>query len=861
VTTFAQWLADPTLDRIVLAEVQPCEELGGFTRDTTPFLPTRVATSGATMVNTGVVGTIGLQTYDANATDFESSYPDSILIARIVSQSTGAITAVSVTFTDNATGLPTTYAMTKAAGAASGNFRADIWYLLTPAPALAVPSYSITMTGVTLVSSFWELWTRVNQSTPFGTAVTNTVANTTPSVTVTAATHHEVIDVLYAASDAITGTIGAGQTTDINGSDTANRALMSHEDGAASTVMSWTLSSAPTNLAQVGIGLIGTSYAYEVGWNDVVQTSVTKGGIYRRLDSVWINDLELTSRASVTLVNSNLGSYYYDSANHVLYISTSRGNSPNSFAFVGVWFTIFLSTKDPRFADQPLYEPRLTGALPQLRATKPDELYGAAIWDDGSLEIANADAMFDALSRLWGWENKRVTLRLGGSSLAFADYLTLRVMRCVSIDVDDMKATLTLKTMSEILSRNIPLNTIGSSTAAAWNIGTVSDEISAQPAPVLFGSMLDCPLRQIADNGSNLATYVVLDASGGAGPGYSATVAALYAVNNTTGARTTLDVVIDSSALTIGTYGLLGNYAYRESAGYTLRADLTRSGGTLYPGTMAYQLLLMCGEDAANIDAAAFTQADTDAPYEVGAYLIESEAAADVMQKIEQSAMLQVYVGTDGLWTCRALNPVATAVATVVDQDCATWLAKPVDQQPLSDVRVQYRYNPAAQSFREVSRTDSATQFVRETTDSVRLPTYLRTEQDAQEVCDRYAFIKERARSEIETEQATLALVAAMPGDLVTITRSRAPTRTGTYVSDTVMLREVTVTLGADVSVKVVIDDLAQAFDLVGVYSDDTGADWSTATADQKRTLCFYSDDDGFLDATDATTKNRKVYW
>lgn len=631
---------------------------------------------------------------------------------------------------------------------------------------------------------------------------------------------------------------------------------------------------------QVGAFTLNSGVVYQVSWKKYVQTTVIGGGLYRRLDSVRENGTVYSSQSSIVNCQANAGSYFYDSANDLLYVHTTTGSAPDTFSFIGTWFTIFTSTQDPKFTDQPIYEPRLTGTLPKVTGEKPDELFGATIFSEGQLTVANGDAAFDILGASWIWENKTVTLKVGGSALGYSSYATMAVMKIVSANVDDLHLTLDLTAMANVLNRNVPPNTIASTLLFLGSVGfNLANNAAASPvlgesAPIILGQMLDVPLRFIYDDGSAVATYMIWDYSLStqlSNPLY--TIQNLYAINRATGVRTRIGPTFtDVNAINSnGTYGInttSGNYTYRDSQGYDLRADIIQNSGPLAGGivtglgSIAYTILVLCGEIDANIDKPSFVAIDTNVGYVAGLVLNATQPASDAMRQVEQSGLLQVYWSTAlGKWTARVFDPTAAVVTALVAQDFSDWEALIDEQSVLSDVRVQYAQSWATGSASEISRQDSATQYGRESTDTFRIGTLLAYSYDAQELCDRYAFLKQRVRKLVTAPQRNLALITINPGDFVSVTRDRGPTLTGAYAGDSMLIRAFTIQLAPTIAVTVTLDDMAQLLTKVGVYADDAGYDWSTATADQKRTLCFYSDDNGFIDPTDMATKNRKVYW
>lgn len=850
------WLADPTRERIVLVEIQPADHLRSFVTEAVAILPSLVGqTPFVAMTAFGSTFSSSLSTAAGNNT---------CLVVRLGGIST---TLTGVTAVINGTD----YAMTKVDGALSGSTRSEVWYLLNP----AVGSVSIKMagSGLTAISFTTAFWKNVNQSTPFGTATKSTSLSNPSSVVVTSNSTSVVIDMLYIAP-AVTATAGGSQTQDYNTLDgPINRLATSRQNGASSVTMTWSLSGTPgSSLAHIGIGLQGNYDLHKVAWPKQVLPAVVTGGMYRRLDSIRDTTTGTLSNAGTkSACATTAGSYFYDSISELIYVHPANDVSPNTLDFVGAWFTLFFSTSEPEFTDgSPIYEPRLTGSLPKISGEKPDEMFGASIWGDGVIEIANGDRIFDQLSRSWIWENKLATIKVGGPSMALTDFVTIRTLRIMSFNVDDYTAKVAVQDMTNILNRTMPPHSVAGIKDSLAQIGYFignNQEILSLAAPVLMGSMNDVPMVFLYDSGGTAAYLVrdvVVDNELPYFPVY--VVTALYAIDTNTGVRTTLSTAGDfNGVISTGVYELVANYAYRESQGYELRCDVLHVDN-VFPhhdriGSFAYLLLRMCGEIDANIDTAAFSAMDDAVPYQMAIYVGEDTPASEILRNLEQSGLAQTYIGSNGKWTIRALDPAAAIVASLVSQDFTTWKAQIDNQSVLSEVRVRYSNNPSTKGFLEVSRSDTAIRVGRESSDKHSIPTYIVNQADAREICDRYAFIKQRTHSLIDSDLRALDLIGVIPGDLVGVTRDRAPTVAGSYTNSTILIRAITLNLGPLLRVSVTLDDLGEVLNSIGVYSDDTGADWSTATDDQKRTLGFYSNDDGYIDATDPTTRFRKVYW
>jgi hypothetical protein len=382
-----------------------------------------------------------------------------------------------------------------------------------------------------------------------------------------------------------------------------------------------------------------------------IATTIVAGGIYRRLDSVRQNATALTVRASSALVDANLGSYFHDTATNRLYVSTTTGVSPDTFALVGAWFTLFLTSTSVSLSGQPLYSPIITGGLPTLTSEMPDTLFGATISASGSLTLLNGDGLFDRLSKQYVWRNKVVTFKLGGGALAYSDFATIETLRINAIAVDDEHCDAAARG-----GREHPEQVAAAADVGRWHLS--GSPIPALPQmdifglsqPLVFGEVDSCPMA-LGDRSAGVSdNWYAFDAN--AGLYGSCAFLAVYAVNRTTKVASLspgFDYATSGAVVTVTN----ATYFYET---YDIIANLfnVTTGVTPTFGAMALAILRISGESDANIDTAAFTAADAAAPQVLARYVGEPVIAADLMRELEQSVNGQVYKGSDGRWTCRS---------------------------------------------------------------------------------------------------------------------------------------------------------------------------------------------------------------
>lgn len=612
-----------------------------------------------------------------------------------------------------------------------------------------------------------------------------------------------------------------------------------------------------------GGGLTNTWYA---AYSTQALTAFVSGGIYRRLDAVKQNATALTSRASAALVDANPGSYFHELASNRIYVHTTGSVHPDTVALVGAWFTLFFSTVAVSFSDQPGYWPILTDPLPAFVAEKPDPLFGASVSEDGALTLLNGDGLFDEASRRWDWRNKTVTLKHGGTSLAYSDFATVATSRINSIQVDDDVAILRLETQSGQLSRQLPPRIVSEAFS-----GEVTEEAAmGMPLPLLFGDMADVPLILIQRNTGVSDVYGAIETSD---LSLSEPIfGTIYAIERATGTRTTLVETTDYVAGPLGfiTIEVTNSDYFHET--HDLRADIVLpnlSGRKL--GEAVKRILLLCGERTVNIDEGALAALDNAAVHYVpilSRYVKDPVSALDLIRELEQSRLAQVYITTAGLWSCRILDPsLPSTVTSLVDADFAEWSVQdsgPVEfATVLNEVRVRYSHNPSDDSWQEVSNSDSTTQYANETSDSHRITSWLTTEADARVLAQRTRFLRSTIPAVIEFEERGASLLGASVGDMVRVTRARAPNaRTGTYDAHLLQLTAITKDLSGPTVSGTVNDFDGQADRIFRLAPSGSTLAWSTATAEEKALYGFLSDSSfDYLDGNDPVTRHGKVLY
>src|SRR2546427_236510 len=205
-------------------------------------------TDGTKTANTSPLFTVLARPIFDAASSSNNSSAASLTWSHTVAAGSNRLLIVGISTTDSTCCTTThdsvTYntvqTMTKISEVTGGSDKVSIWKLVDPAT--GANNVVVTLSAPTNVKGGAPSWSNVDQTTPVGTAATNTWSSNFPSVTVASAAEEVVHDTIGANVDQDEGavTVGAGQTERWN-IRTSHTGGGSTEVGAASVTMSWTM--------------------------------------------------------------------------------------------------------------------------------------------------------------------------------------------------------------------------------------------------------------------------------------------------------------------------------------------------------------------------------------------------------------------------------------------------------------------------------------------------------------------------------------------------------------------------------------------------------------------------------------------
>lgn len=625
----------------------------------------------------------------------------------------------------------------------------------------------------------------------------------------------------------------------------------------------------------------GAPNCYQVSCPALVGTGQVAGGVYRRVVGLRENGTALTERASLAACNSNAGSWFWDEAAGILYTRTSGGGDPDTYTVFSALVRFYLATTgivlnrvDGDGSTGIYHQPWLTGDVPSIVQEVEDVLFGIKTTPSGQVMATNAHGFWHTViapDGQYSWKNRQVSVLLGGryrgQELARSEYQAVATMLVDDVVADEASVTWLLKPLARLTDQQIPPTPYFEATYP--NLG---DGVRGTRKWIGYGRAWVAP--DLTDR-SGLGVWTLADAA------YQTLyrVHAVHAVSSQ-GVRVSLTETQDYAVnLTACTVTLL-NPAYPWET-YRLEVDVTgKPGGARgYLSTFAEivqdLLTVHLGVPSGDLDASAFTSAQTAAPQELALWIKEPRTIAavissreDGLASLERSVHGTLLQTRDGQWTCRIWEPTYdTTGATLVSlrkEDLALFRPEPKFEAVYTATRVHYAYDHARAEWDVAEDADARAQHLTGSRDVLGVYTYLCSAGDAEALAKRYQFILSHAQLAVTFEERGTRLADAEPGDRVLITHSPAPTATGVFLSRLCEITRLERRFAPMFRVSGVVEDLDALDNLprqVGEWTDGAAPAWASASAAQRLSQGFWCDANGQPDTGDPASANASRWW
>lgn len=632
----------------------------------------------------------------------------------------------------------------------------------------------------------------------------------------------------------------------------------------AETIVAWlTLRASTAGWAAVGGGAPNT---YQATLSRYVGASHVTGGVYAKVTAVIQNETALTARTSLALVDANAGSWYHDESAGLLYVRTTGGGSPASYSMVAVERELTLSTTgivlddtDGNPATGRYYFPWLVSDLSSILQEAEDVLSGRKLFPEGEVTIASPGGIMHALVAVdsgYTWENVRIRFAVGGSYAGgallksqYGDIGTLVVFRVES--TDDVSVTFKVRPLSAG-----PLAQYAQPTPIfATEYPNLGDNVAGTRKPIGYGRGI---IRPPLVDKSGFGTYLLADAA-------FQTLTAVHrveAIAKSGGARFGLTEGIHYSVnLTACTLTLLSVDAAAET--HDIDVELTGKPGGIRGylstfGEIAADLLQSVARvPAADVDAASFTAATDQAPWELSVWLTEGRSIASVfsttedrLPSLERSVHGTIFVNRSGKWACRVWTPPkdVSTVAVLRKEQCASIRFHHREERlVVSRTLVYFGQNVAQATWQSAEKTDTPRQYLNQTRDALEVYTFLRASANAVALAERFQLLFGSAIMEADIAEIGASQLLKDLHDAVLITYAPAPASGAAYSNRVFQIHRLERVYAPMLGVAAGITDI-EATGLaknIGVWMATGSPTWAAASAAQREASGFWTDTNG----------------
>lgn len=597
--------------------------------------------------------------------------------------------------------------------------------------------------------------------------------------------------------------------------------------------------------------------------------------IYRKTVGVRQDATDLSEVADAAAVVAAAGTWYHDAAAGVLYVRAVGGTDPGTLivqAFVRYHFgtegrVIAATAGAPDGAVY--YLPWLVD-LPRISRSVSDLLFGATQSEAGDAVVTNGHGAWHYLIPAHNWHNKRAELLFADfgteADVARDAYSTLATMLIQGPPgADEETATIRLAGQASLLDKQLPARRF-----RAADYAHLGDGVAGTAIPLLWGRRsIQPPLTDSSGSG----VYTLADSQ-------AQTLLAVHgvtAISKADGSRTALTVTTHYTAnLSACTVTLTGTGGY-NATDYLVEVDATgkpdagdptvaiETGAAIVRDIIETHLALA----AADIDTAAFDQAELDAEAPLAVYLAAPRSIASIFStaepnapSIEKSILARIRQNTAGQWSIAVWNyGQQLAAVTMAKKHFAAFRAEPKTAAVASVARVYYAQDGAG-AWESAESTDLETRYLAETRNEEEFYTFLREETDAEDHAERARLLLSAAgHIEIEFAETGSRLRDVLAGDFVPVTFAPAPVAGQAFDETPLEVARLDLALAPTLQISGRFLDLRSLQGRIGVWMDDTAPDWSTATEAERVAAGFWCDDDGLVDPSDPTTEDLSIWW
>lgn len=299
--------------------------------------------------------------------------------------------------------------------------------------------------------------------------------------------------------------------------------------------------------------------------------------------------------------------------------------------------------------------------------------------------------------------------------------------------------------------------------------------------------------------------------------------------------------------------------------------DKTKTGTFLSRGPEIVQDILEEAGLTDDLDSASFTTSNDISEHRCGLAIpstynqTTAPSVRDVIDSINESILGALIQNNNFQLEYNVLRPDKDVeVALILDEtDAFKFSVRSDSKRLVRNVQVGYNaleYDPLTLGSSQSTSvfTSDLVQYLVKKSDTKEINTVLVDEASGRAFAGRYAFLLELASSVINIETALQTSQLSVT-DKVSFSHPEMYERLGS--TDRRRITSVASALKSSSSVRLKLDDLANAFTRVAIITENTANDFTTATDTEKAYNGYITDSEGLVNNTDVSTLGINVIW
>lgn len=614
----------------------------------------------------------------------------------------------------------------------------------------------------------------------------------------------------------------------------------------------------------------GATNVYQKAFTSLFQASADFGNTFRVVSSVEHNGTALTAKSSIATVDGTAGTYWHDTANDLLYIHTTDSSNPNSVnAYIVVFFEMYISSglgingKGKIFSNL-YYEPLLDGeSLPSVDYESTDLIDGVSMkTGSATFSFRNSFSFWDAIWTEFSWKNAIIKIYMGGESLPLSEYQLIYMGSIRKESWTDEAVSFDTVNFIDILKRSVPINPLFGA--------NVSSEDRGKPTPLCFGevsgiapllsdnSVADGYVYTIADS-----TYQTLKA-----------VPAVYDGSTTLTLTTQYTVDLTNCKITLVSYTPTGKITC-DVQGAKI-SDITGESSTdlmtSASDIIRFLLVMVLGISTTYINAASFLAAKTDSEFELAKYMRYKRNLSTYLATIQKSVLGYLKLNNSGEFQFDIYEPAFVEDDSIVNEEIGFFQHTSPIENIYTGVKIYYNPSPYVlddtsvlsegqdDSFDVVEGDNNRSRYEDNQKAAYKnVYTWIKDSTSANVLLQRLLLLTDSPFIEINMEAKGIHLYTRMPGDIVKLSKAKAPTSTGAMVEEGFQIIQLIKDIANDQAI-LKLNNFNGLGLFIGRWTNDAAPNYGASTEQQKIEQGYWTDDAGLADPADIES-NKSVWW